>query len=286
MRRFRPDAAAVVIAPWISPRTRGLLSNWDCGYIDLTGNISFRMNRPAVVIQTEGSPRDPRPRVVSDRRGLSGARAGRLVRTLVDVRPPYRAIELSEATDLSPAYISRLLDVMQEEGVIRRRGRVITNVDWEDLLRLRASEITLLKPGHFTAFLAPNGLDGFLGWLREQHQMHPEFAVTGPLAALGLAPVAIGGQAMLYASAEASASIANGQKLFPIEQGADVLLLQPADMGVFAGLRQVDGLPHVALSQLALDCLSGPGRLPATGEAVLDYMRDHENTWRLPILTP
>ena len=50
---------------------------------------------------------------------------------------------------------------------------------------------------------------------------------------------------------------------------------------MFAGTRQVDGVRHVALSQLAIDCLSGPGRLPAEGEAVLNKMAEHESSWRL-----
>ncbi|MFC0861833.1 helix-turn-helix domain-containing protein [Sphaerimonospora cavernae] len=284
IRRFRPDAAAVVVAPWISPRAREMLSGWGCGYIDLTGNISFRMNRPAVMIQAQGATRDPRPRAIGQKRGLSGARAGRLVRALVDVQPPYRAGELTEATGLSPAYVSRLLDVLQEEGLIRRRGRGVVNVDWEALVRLRASETTLLKSGRFSGFLASNGTDRFLDWLRGQCELHAELAVTGPLAALQLAPVTIGGQVMLYASANVATNIANSRDLFSVAQGADVLLLQPPDMAVFVGRRGVDGLPHVALSQLALDCLSGPGRLPHTGEAVLDHMRSHEKTWRLPNL--
>lgn len=281
MRRFNQDAAAIVIAPWVSPRTRALLSRWDCGYIDLTGNISFRMNRPSIMIQTQGSSRDPRPRTVSDRRGLSGARAGRLVRVLADVRPPYRAIELAESTGLSAAYISRLLDVLEEEGLIRRRNKAVIKVDWEALLRLRASETTLLRPSHFLGFLAPNGLDAFVSQLRQQQGIHTSLALTGPLAAMAVAPLAIGGQAMLYSDTKAANHLINRQSLFPVDQGADTLLLQPPDVSVFFGVRQVDGLPHVALSQLVLDSLSGPGRLPAAGEAVLDYMRDHEKKWRL-----
>jgi len=45
-------------------------------------------------------------------------------------------------------------------------------------------------------------------------------------------------------------------------------------------VRAVDGIPHVALSQLVLDSLAGPGRMPAEGEAVLTYMSDHTNEWR------
>ncbi|MEU3166126.1 helix-turn-helix domain-containing protein [Streptosporangium sp. NPDC006930] len=281
MRRLSQDAAVLVIAPWISPQTRALLSRWGCGYIDLTGNVSFRMNQPAIVLETQGAARDPRPRTAGAQRGLSGARAGRLVRVLADVRPAYRAAELAETTGLSGAYVSRLLDALEEEAIIRRRNRIVVKVDWEALLRLRASETSLLRPGRFLGFLVPNGLDSFIGRLLEHQELRTSMALTGPLAATGVAPLAIGGQAMLYATEEATARLVEGQGLFPVNQGADVLLLQPPDTSVFSGVRQVDGLPHVALSQLVLDSLSGPGRLPAAGEAVLNYMRDHEENWRL-----
>ncbi|GAA0856204.1 helix-turn-helix domain-containing protein [Streptosporangium amethystogenes subsp. fukuiense] len=281
MRRLSQDTAVLVIAPWISPQTRALLSRWDCGYIDLTGNVSFRMNQPAIVLETQGAARDPRPRTAGAQRGLSGARAGRLVRVLADVRPTYRATELAETTGLSGAYVSRLLDTLEEEAIIRRRNKVVVKVDWEALLRLRASETSLLRPGRFLGFLAPNGLDSFIGKLLEHQELHTSIALTGPLAATKVAPLAIGGQGMLYATEEATARLLEGQGLFPVNQGADVLLLQPPDTSPFFGVRQVDGLPHVALSQLVLDSLSGPGRLPAAGEAVLNYMRDHEKNWRL-----
>jgi hypothetical protein len=65
--------------------------------------------------------------------------------------------------------------------------------------------------------------------------------------------------------------------------GADVLLLHPRDPIVFERSREVDGVGHVALSQLAIDCLGGTGRMPAEGEAVIDYMMEHSG-WRLPSL--
>jgi hypothetical protein len=52
---------------------------------------------------------------------------------------------------------------------------------------------------------------------------------------------------------------------------------------VFEGTRELHGVPHVALSQLVLDSLSGPGRMPAEAEKVLEYMIDHESDWRSPL---
>jgi hypothetical protein len=60
-----------------------------------------------------------------------------------------------------------------------------------------------------------------------------------------------------------------------------VMLLAPDDPVVFTGVRPVAGTPHVALSQLVLDCLAGPGRMPAEGEELLTVMERQVGSWRL-----
>jgi hypothetical protein len=80
--------------------------------------------------------------------------------------------------------------------------------------------------------------------------------------------------------AENWAAIQELGQLLPAESGADVLLLRPDDPDQVKRTRVVDGLHHVALSQLVLDTMSGPGRLPEEGAAVLDWMRAHEPAWR------
>jgi len=107
------DAPALVISQWLSPRTRQVLDAQGLGYLDLTGNVSISIDDPVVRIRTDGDQRDPRP-PVRGRRGLSGPRAGRLVRELVDFREPRRASELAQATGISEGYISRLLELLGE----------------------------------------------------------------------------------------------------------------------------------------------------------------------------
>src|SRR6266568_1146135 len=139
-RIYNNDFAALVIAPWLSPRVREILSERDIGYIDLTGNVSLRMERPGLIIRTQGAQEDPNPTHLGVKRRLSGQKALGLIRLLVDVAPPYRAGELASLTGLSTGYVSRLLDVMQRQALIVRSGRTIVHVDWPALIRARASE--------------------------------------------------------------------------------------------------------------------------------------------------
>jgi hypothetical protein len=69
--------------------------------------------------------------------------------------------------------------------------------------------------------------------------------------------------------------------LLPAEQGADVHLVRPADEGVFARFSTSDRIRWVAPSQVVLDCLGGTGRMPQEGEAVLEWMTENEEAWRI-----
>jgi hypothetical protein len=44
-------------------------------------------------------------------------------------------------------------------------------------------------------------------------------------------------------------------------------------------------VPSVPVNQIALDCLTGNGRMPQEGEALLDWMAEDEGRWRLPSLS-
>ena len=82
----------IVVAPWLSPRSRELLSQRSLNYIDLTGNIRLNVSRPAIRLRLEGAQHDPNPPAKRSVR-LQGAGVHALVRILVDVEPPYRMIE-------------------------------------------------------------------------------------------------------------------------------------------------------------------------------------------------
>lgn len=274
----------MVMAPWISPKAQRVLREHGIGYLDLTGNVSLRVAKPAIVIHTEGATRAPRALAhEKSRTTLAGPKAGRLVRLLVDVCPPHRATELAQATGLSLPYVSRLLDTLGDQLLIHRDGRTITAVDWPGLLRARAAESSLLRHGSYTGMLAPNGASAVMERVRASPHLSDGVAVTGSYAAHRVAPLSTGGQLMLYAAPKLDVDdLADDLGLLPVQENADVLLLRAPDEVVFERAMFVDGLLHVALSQLVLDCLSGPGRMPAEGEAVLEYMSNRQDQWRIP----
>ncbi len=284
MHRLTGQAAVLVVAPWLSPRTRAELRDRGFGYLDLSGNVWLRLSRPTVLIDKEGAQRDPQPRRRTGTAQLAGPKAGRLVRFLVDYRPPYRASEVAAGADLSQPYVSRLLDALDDQALITRRQRMIVDVDWRNLLTARAERANLLKLNTASYWIAPQGSDRVLDILRHRRESGADdlgaIAVTGSWAAAEAAPVSVGGQLMLYATSTSDWPKAL-RLLGPRASGGDVVLLEPGDPIVFDRTRTVDGLPLVALSQLAVDLLSGTGRMPVEGQALLDHMQNTEDQWRL-----
>jgi len=264
-----------------------VLEDLGYNYLDLTGNVSLRLQ--GVVILTHGSQRDPGRGGRRPSQHLRGHRAGQLVRVLADASPPYRATELASVSGISLSYISRLLDALEEEALITREGRVIVDVDWQEMLRLRASQYDLLKVNPYVSMISPQGPQVVLDRLRLRLAAVQDIgrvAVTGTFAARELVPaVAVGGQLMLYVPADprqagALERIASELGLLRTETGADVVLVRAMNSVVFTRTRTVNGIQHVALTQLAIDSFGGTGRMPAEGDALLEYMAEHQSQWR------
>ena len=68
--------------------------------------------------------------------------------------------------------------------------------------------------------------------------------------------------------------------LRPAEAGANVALLTPFDAVVFERTSNNSGITTAALSQVAADLLTGPGRGPNEAEALMTWMSEHEDAWQ------
>ncbi len=266
----------VVVAPWLSPRSREVLRDRGINYLDLTGNVLVRIPRPAVHIRLDGAQQDPNPPAKPPVR-LKGSGSNSLVRVLVDFAPPYRLVDLAAASGLSNAYVSRTLDALVDERLIERdsRSKVVTYVDWRELLRARSQHYSLLKTNRSQTFIARTGVPSLLRTLSNDDQA----VITGSYAANQYVQIAAPTQLALYVPDIAATATRLG--LMPSQQGANVVLLSGADKSqLVRGRMADDGTFYVGLSQLVLDCLAGNGRLPEEGEALLDWMATNPTAWR------
>jgi len=275
----RPRSKLFIVASFLGPLARERLRQEDVGYADKTGNLRLVLEEPAVFIESSGADRDPWP-VQRSLRSLKGPAAGRAARAFCDFVPPYGVRELANASHTSAASISRAADLLEREGVLAReasRGR-IASVDWQGVLRRWSQDYSLMRSNRTNQYLEPRGFSALMKKLRESRS---KYAVTGSVAASTMAPVVEARLAMIYVTDLDRAAAEFG--LRPVERGANVVLARPFDAVVFDRTSITDGIVYAAPSQVAVDLLTGTGRNPAEGEALLSWMASSERSWRMPI---
>lgn len=280
--RLSPTEGPTMVATrWLSPRTRELLRARGIGYLDTTGNVEIRLVEPGLYVRTEGAARDPQPKAGAAP-SLRGPRVWAMLRTLVEVAPPYGVRDISVALGLDAGYISRVLRVLDDELLVTRTPRgPVTEVDWEGVLRQLVTTYSVFDANDTSTWVAPGGPDQLLGDLAGKRV--GRWAVTGSFGSAKIAPVAAPEIALIYAGDPER--VAKAGRLLPATTGANVILAVPYDRIVFERTRRLEGVAYVSVAQLAADDLTGNGRMPAEGEALLGWMRGNTSRWRASSLT-
>ena len=267
----------MLVSTYLSPLARERLAEAGISYADSTGNIRFTVDRPAVYIETQGADKNP----FRDERplqSLKGGRTARVVRGLLDYRTPFGTRELAAKTASSAAMISRVSSLLGPDEIVTKespRGR-FDSVDWEALARRWAIDYDFTSSNTLTMWLEPRGTRTLFARLLDTGI---RYAVTGSFAAYRLAPIAEPRLAALYVDDFDTAAQSLG--LRPAETGGNVLLMRPFDPVAFERAEYDDGITYARVTQVLLDLMKGPGRGPAEAEALLEWMRENEDIWRL-----
>lgn len=281
-RRRMGNQPILLVAPYIGPRVRELLIEESISYLDLTGNARISSDHPGVFIEVRGATHDPRS--TKPRAAIRGAKAGAVVRVLVDAAPPYTGGEIARIANVNEGYLSRILDTLADEGLIdRERSGPVTRVDWPALLRRRSQALDLFHPAGTYRYVARQGAAALLDRLRSRTPSGTRLpTVTGSFAAARLAPIAAPTLLVLYTPNPLD--LGSELELLPAEVGADTVLIRPDNEVAFARSERDGGVAWAAPSQVAIDCLTGTGRMPSEGDALIAWMQDHEDRWRYPTI--
>jgi hypothetical protein len=277
-RRTGGEEIVVLLASrYLAPATRERIAKAGAGYIDMTGNVLVTIGRPALFLRDRGSDRDPWRGPGRPRDTLRGPPAARVVRALIDFEPPYTVPEISERSGASTGATYRVVEFLEGQGLLNReRYGPISDVEWRPVIERWSQDYGFTQSNTVQTFLEPRGLGALTDRLANQPDLG--YVVTGSLAAQRVAPYAPARLAMLYVRDLASASEALG--LRPTETGANVALATGTYDVVFDRSEMVGGIRMAALSQVAVDLLTGPGRNPSEATALLDWMGDNESDWR------
>jgi hypothetical protein len=268
----------MVFARYLNSRVRKRLEAEELAYADATGNIFLKLTEPALFLRDVGAARDPWRGPGRPRGSFRGPIAARVVRALADFSPPMTVPELVERSEVSTGAGYRVVEFLEREDLIERQARgPITRVEWKAILERWADDYDLDLEKDAERFLAPRGIKPLLKELRMARGVG-DFVLTGSAAAAYFEEYAQTRMALIYASQPLE--LAESLDLRQVETGANVLLVRPSDEVVFARLEEREELPIAAPSQIVADLLNGPGRSPAEAEALLDWMRRNEPTWR------
>lgn len=279
--RWGSEQAVVnlVAARYLAPGTRERIAELDGSYVDATGNVLLSAERPGLFLRDRGADRDPWRGPGRPRGTLQGPPAARVVRALIDFAPPYTAPELAERSGASTGATYRVVEFLEEEGLLeRRRYGPIGDVRWQRLLRRWSEDYGFVRSNTVATFLEPRGLQALTARLRSSEDL--EYVVTGSLAAERLAPYAPARLATLYVRDLGQA--AETLKLRPVDGGANVALATGDYDVVFDRPELVGGVRFAAVSQVVVDLLTGPGRNPSEADALLEWMDGNERLWRRP----
>ena len=272
-----PSPVPMVVARYLAPSTRERLEREGVAYADATGNLRVAIDQPALFVRTTGEDRDPWRGPGRPRGTLKGAPAARVVRTLVDFSPPYTVAQLVERSGVSTGATYRVVEFLQEEELLVRRPRQpITTVSWRPLLERWSQDYGFQRSEQVQAFLFPRGVETLPAALRTVDSS--TYTLTGSLAAQSYEPWAPPRLAMLYTTD--IAALADELRLRPVERGANVLLAANRNEPAFLRTNEIEGVTTAAPSQVAVDLLTGPGRSPGEGQALLDWMETDERRWR------
>lgn len=265
----------VVVARYLSPRTRAMLVEQGASYADATGNLRLVSNQPAVYIESLGASSDPWRAPDRGVKTLKGRPAARVVRALIDFPPPYRVRELWQLSGASLGSTSRVVDFVDKEALLRRDEQGgISDVDWPALLLRWSEDYSFQASNVVTGGFEPRGTQRTLSALPGAST---RYAITGSLAAARVAPTAESRLAMLFADEPEELAAELGLRL---TGPPNVLIAKPFDPVVCDRATQEDGLRYTSLSQTAVDLLTSPGHGPAEGEALIQWMRRNEDAWR------
>lgn len=268
----------VVAARYLSSSVREALVEDGLSYVDATGNMRIAVDAPAIFISDRGEDRDPwrrgRPRGT-----LKGEPAARVARALLDYDRAWTVRELIAASGASTGAAYRVLEYLEREDLVVKEDKRYRVTDWERLLRAWSADASFQTTTRVMAFIEPRGVDAFLAKVAKE----PTFpaAVTGSVAAKRWATYAPAKAAYVYVSSIQEASEQWG--LRPNAAAPNVILLEPRTVGdvPFQNTEPAEGgYPVAAPAQVAADLLNGPGREPAEGDYLIEWMKANEQSWR------
>lgn len=268
-----PGMYGVFMAPYISSQTASICEKAGIGYADLAGNCRLVFGQ--VYIERCDWPNSSIVR--RELRSLFTAKASRILSVLLtDPRRSWKVLPLAKEAGVSLGQASNVKKLLEDREWVERTTKGLRLSHPKDVLAAWGGAYSFGKNRirDYYSFMQPAEIEAKLKEISRERGV--SFALTGFSAAARLAPAVRSQRVMAYVEGHPE-EIARRLELKEVASGANVSLVQPADRGVFIGVREVEGQRIVSPVQVYLDLKSMKGRGEEAAETILE--RIIKPTW-------
>ncbi|MEK7764992.1 MAG: type IV toxin-antitoxin system AbiEi family antitoxin, partial [bacterium] len=256
-RKF-PGAHPVLAADHLSEGARRELQERGIGFVDGAGNVRIKFG--TVLIDRQILPPVARPRVQRPLDRLVSRKYARVLRVLLEHHDrPWGVRELSQEAGISFRHAWVALDRLAEEGWVEKKRGQNRLAAPGTLLDFWAGRYPWKRHQSHRFYAPVRSFDDLLERLSVL-QDGTTYALTGPAGSMLVAPFVTFAVHYLYSGAGLE-PFQRALDLRPVETGgANIVIVEPDDPGVFYGVRDIRGYPVACNTQLYLDLMALGGR--------------------------
>jgi hypothetical protein len=250
-----PGAYPIVVAPYISSQTAGLLQSKQIGYFDLTGNVLI--DSGPLYIRVEGKPNPKRAQ--KKLKSLFAPKTSRIVRVLLtNPDKTWYVQDLAAEAGVSIGLASRLKQRLVDLEILRQTKTGVSLTKPGDLLDQWAKEYSYQK-NEISKYYSPSSSNIETRLSEFDREGKNRHALTMFSGAARVAPFVRYNFAAFYFSG-ATPDLEKQLELKPTLSGANVWVFRPFDEGVYYGVQTIESVSVVSNVQLYLDLINYQGR--------------------------
>ena len=259
-------AYGVFVAPYISKSAAEICTRENIGYMDLSGNCLLTFQQ--IYIRREG-----KPNIFSEKRDLRSLyspKSSRMLRILINnPGKKWKIQQLADESEISLGQVFNVKKLLMDREWIQIDSNGFSLGQPGDLLNEWEKNYTFRRNNVHYLYSIKSQLDIELEIMDACTKYGINYAFTGFTAALRIAPSVRSKVVMAYIENGVEQLIeATGLK--EVSSGANTLLLNPYDKGIFYGTRTVDDIRIVSPVQIYLDLQGFRGRGQEAAEAVFE----------------
>ncbi|MHC9540735.1 MAG: type IV toxin-antitoxin system AbiEi family antitoxin [Vulcanimicrobiota bacterium] len=265
-REKYPGAYGIFIAPYISSRSADVCRKEGIGFIDLAGNCYLSFDRVFI-------NRDGKPNPFSEKRqlrSLFSTKATRIVRVLLNYPGrKWKMEHLAREAEVSIGQVFTVKEVLLDKEWVtaERDGIKVTEPalllkNWADNYTYKRNQVS-----DYYTMLPLEECEQKLAFFCEDE--HIGYGVSGFSGAARLVPSVKYNRIMIYVQGDRELLVSKFD-LKKAESGANVIMMEPYDKGVFYGSTMKDSMRIVSPVQLYLDLYSVPGRGQEAAERLFE----------------